>query len=521
MTAPEAVIEIGSTGVRLMVAQITGPQLPEGNGGNGAPAEWSVIDHSELPVALGRDVFMDGTISRETLLQCLHILKRFTEQLAAWGIDGGHVTVIATSALREARNRDAVLDRIMVKTGFRVKVVDGIEENRLMYLAVSECLKNEKVRLDDANSIILEVGGGSSEIMLIDHGKMAGVHSLRLGTVIIEQQLKSTIGSLKDAGRFLEEFIRITRDSLDAELDISNVTQFIAIGPEIQIAAENCGRLVSGKLRVVRRGDFNAFVDEIKACSTEECVARFRIPYADAQALHIALMAYKFFLDFTEAQEILVPYTNIREGLLLGRILRPEQSLQQDFTSQITASALTLARKYKADEKHAQYVRMISLKLFDALRTELGLEERGRILLEVAAILHDIGMFIRADSHEEHSMYIISHSDIFGLSRDDIAIISQVAYYHRGKHRPQGSPQFSMSSRADRITILKLTAILRIADAFDRGHSQKINDFSIDFRTDSLVISCREPQNLVLERLAVAQKSDVFESVFGYKVILS
>lgn len=521
MTAPEAVIEIGSTGLRLLVAQITASPASSDSTKKSSVSEWAVIDHSELPASLGRDVFLDGSISRETLLQCLHILKRFTEQLTAWGIDSKHITVIATSALREAKNRDAVLDRIMVKTGLRVKVIDGIEENRLMYLAVSECLKNENLRLNEANSIILEVGGGSSEIMLIEHGKMAGVHSMRLGTVLIEQHLKSTLGSLKDAGRFLEEFIRITRGSLDAELSLSNVSCFIAVGTEVQIAAENCGRLVSDKLRIIQRDDFHSFVDEIKAYSTEECVARFKIPYADAQALHIALLAYKFFLEFTKAQEILVPYTNIREGLLLDRILKPEQNLQQDFTSQITASALTLARKYKADEKHAQYVRLISLKLFDALRTELGLEERGRILLEVAAILHDIGMFIRADNHEEHSMYIISHSDIFGLSRDDISIISQVAYYHRGKHRPQNNPQFSMRSRSDRITILKLTAILRLADAFDRGHSQKINDFSIDFHSDSLIISCHSSHNLALERLAVAQKTDVFESVFGYKVILS
>ncbi len=510
MTSPEAVIEIGSTGIRLLVAQIID-----------SASRWSIIDRSEMPVSLGKDVFTDGIISRETLLECLHILKRFTEQISTWRIDKEHITVIATSALREAKNRDAVLDRIMVKTGFRVKVIDGIEENRLMYLAVSECLRNEKVGIEDANSIILEVGGGSTEIMLIDHGKMAGVHSLRLGTAIIEQQRKTLMGSFQNASKFLEEFIRITRGSLEAEFSLSNISMFIAVGTEVQIAANNYGQIISEKLRIIKREDFNKFVDEIKGYTVEECVARFKIPYADAQSLHIGLKAYKYFLSFTSAENILVPYTNIREGLLLGRILEPEQNLQQDFTSQIIASALTLARKYKADEEHAQYVRMISLKLFDYLKEELGLEEKSRVLLEVAAILHDIGMFIRADNHEEHSMYIIEQSDIFGLTRDEISIISQVAYYHRGKHRPQYNTQFSMSNRADRITILKLTAILRLADALDRGHSQKINEFSIKFQTDSLVISCSHNQDLALERLAVTQKSDFFESVFGYKVFLN
>lgn len=514
MATQEAVIEIGSTGIRLLVIQIQNKdsrQIPS----------WEIIDRSELPVALGRDVFTTGIISREILLQCLHILKRFKEQLFSWNILHEQVTVLATSAFREAKNRDEVIDRIMVKTGFKVRVIDGIEENRLMYIAVSECLKNNNVHLEGTNSIILEVGGGSSEIMLIEQGKMAGVHSMRLGTVIIEQQLKSMTGSLQDASQFLEEFIRIRRESLNHELILANVKQFIAVGTEAQIVAENYGEIISDKLRVIPKEKFNNFVDEIQDYSIEECVARFKIPYTEAQALHIGLMAYRFFLNFTCANEIIVPYTNIREGLILSRVLAPEQNLQQDFNSQITASALTLARKYKADENHAQYVRMISLKLYDSLAAELGLDERGRTLLEVAAILHDIGMFIRADNHEEHSMYIIKHSDIFGLSKDDVSIISLVALFHRGKHKIQDNPFFAVRNRADRITVLKLTAILKIADAFDRAHTQKIKDFTIDFKPDTLVIKCKNNQSLALEKLAIAQKSDIFESVFGYKVQLN
>ena len=513
-TQPEAVIEIGSTGIRLLIAQIDAPAGTEKHG-------WSIIDRSELPASLGRDVFTTGNISRETLLQCLQILKRFQEQLTGWAIDQNHVTVIATSALREAKNRDAVLDRIMVKTGFRIKVIDGIEENRLMYLAVTECLKNGTVHLDGMNSIILEVGGGSTELMLIEQGKMAGVHSLRLCTVIIEQQLKAMMGSLQDASRFLEKFIRMTRGALDAELNLDNVRQFIAVGSEAQIAAQNCGTVISDTIRIISRDDFDNFVDEIQAYSIEECVARFKIPYTEAQALHIGLMAYQFFLHSTDAREILVPNTNIREGLLLSKLRQPDEDLQQDFNSQIIASALTLARKYKTDEKHAEYVRMIAAKLFDTLKNELGLTDKDRMLLEIAAILHDIGSFIKVDNHEEHSMYIINNSDLFGLTRDEIAIISQVVYYHRGNHLPQNNIQFATRTRADRISILKLTAILRLADAFDRGHLQKINDFTIDFRPDTLIIKCENTHNLMLERLAVAEKANVFESVFGYKVILS
>jgi len=131
----EAVIEIGSTGLRLLVVEVS----PSG--------EWKVVDRAERALALGRDVFTSGAISRESLLQCLAILNRYREALSGWGIGDECVTVVATSAIREARNRDSILDRVAVKTGFRVRVIDGIEENRLMYLVVDHALREAGPKL--------------------------------------------------------------------------------------------------------------------------------------------------------------------------------------------------------------------------------------------------------------------------------------------------------------------------------------------------------------------------------------
>ena len=509
MPALEAVIEIGATGIRLLVVQ-----LPDSDG-----SQWIILDKSELPIPLGRDVFTTGFISRDTMLQCLGILKRFKEQLSTWQIHKNHISIIATTALRSAKNRDAVLDRIMVKTGFRVKVIDGIEQNRLTYLAVSECFKNQSVHLEGINSIILEIGGGATDLMLIKQGQMAGVHTLGLGTVIIEQKLNA-MGSLHDTRRFLKEFIYVTRKSLDIEMNFTNIQQFIALGTEAQIAADICGESLSPKLKRIPRRQFNNLVSEIQDYSTEECVARFKISHYDANALHISLMAYELFLQFTQAESILVPYTNAREGMILHLLHKPDVKLQKNFCTQITASAWNLAKKYKVDENHAECVRFLSLKLFDTLKKELGLNENTRILLETAAILHDIGMFIRSENHHAHSFYIISNSDIFGLSREQIDIIAQVAYSHRSSHSPQELPQFQHQSRETRITILKLTAILRVADAFDRGHFQQISDFTIDLHPETLIIRCNKNQDLTLERHALQEKSNIFEAVFGYKVIL-
>lgn len=508
MISLEAVIEIGSTGIRLTAGEITGL------------GSWNVIDHSETAVSIGWDVFTTGSVSRETVLQCLRILKRYREQLHTWDIEESHIQVIATSALREAKNRDMVLDRIFVKTGFRVRVIDGIEENRLMYIAVLDSLKDQLPRVKQTSSVILEIGGGSTEIMLTSHGKMAAVHSLRLGTVIIEQNMKA-MDSSSDVRRFLEEFIGNTGMSLNTEINITHIQTFIALGNEPGIVARAIGTQLNEHLWQVERGAYNDFVDQVQNYSTEECMARFNVSYTEAKALGVGLLAYKLFLNLTGATELLYSDTSIRDGVILSRISVPNAELQQEFFSQIVASARNLGKKYHFDENHANHVRENALKLFDTMRGELGLNDYHRRLLEIVALLHDIGMFIRGSDHHLHSQYIIAHSDIFGLSKEDMAVVSLAARYHRGAVPSQSDEGFSSLSRAERVVVLKLAAIIRVADALDRSHMQTVINFTPELRGDTLVLHMERSQDVNLEKVAIAEKGDLFESIFGYKVLIA
>ena len=246
-------------------------------------------------------------------------------------------------------------------------------------------------------------------------------------------------------------------------------------------------------------------------------MARFKIGYTEAKALPVGLLTYKLFIELTGVKKIIVSDTNIREGLLLSKL--PGQSnLQEDFISQIIASALNIGKKYRIDENHALYVSKIALLLYDKMEAELGLDKEARVLLEVASILHDVGMFIRASDHQLHSQYIILHSDIFGLTKDRIQIVALVARYHNGPLRRLSEEAFLMLPRSDRTMVLKLAAILRVADALDRSHSQHITDIRIILKEDSLIIKTPRTDNMNLEKTAVSEKGDLFESVFGYNV---
>ena len=236
--------------------------------------------------------------------------------------------------------------------------------------------------------------------------------------------------------------------------------------------------------------------------------------------MQVSLLIYNMFIHLTNVKTILVPETNIRNGVILSKISTENEELQKEFNSQIVASARNLLRKYHGDEKHAECVKMISLKFYEVLKNELGLNDHARTLLETAAILHDIGVFINYENHNTHGYYIIRNSEIFGLSKIDRTIISTIAKYHRGKAMPQDEEGFLLLPRQDRMTIIKLTAILRIADALDRGHIQKFSDFSIKLQQNHLLIQTKNIKNTVLEKVALSEKAEMFEGVFGYKVLL-
>ncbi len=502
------VIDVGSTAIRLVVAEIR----PDGS--------WSMLDRAARPVNLGRDVFVSGVISRQTMAQSLQILSGFVEILQGWQIGREDVHVIATSAMRDARNRDTFVDRVNLRTGFLINTIEGIEENRLTYLAVRYALRDAEVGLGRSNSIILEVGGGSTELILLRRGKVVAAHSMNIGTIRIEQQLRSIFGSVDYLGQFVSENIRAAQDTLEVELKLDRIRIFVAVGGDARLAARKVGRKEGERYWLMEKEDFDRFVHRLQGLTVDECVHRFQIPYNEAEGLAPALLVYQQFLDKTSATRLIVPDVSIREGVLLSLASEPDPAVQQEFHSQVLASAVTLGQKYHFDEKHARHVASLALSLFDQLREEHGLDDFSRLLLEVAALVHDIGSYVSTTGHHKHGQYLVSNSDIFGLHRDDMKIISNVVRYHRKALPTASHISYISLPREKRMQVSKLAALLRTADALDKGHQQRIERITVEKQDDQLVLSNTRHGDISVERFGLARKVNMMEEVFGLKVVL-
>jgi exopolyphosphatase/guanosine-5'-triphosphate,3'-diphosphate pyrophosphatase len=316
--------------------------------------------------------------------------------------------------------------------------------------------------------------------------------------------------------------VRNTSEFLNAEMELEHIKVFVIAGSDARFLAARIGTELNGDCWIIERDAFIQFVDKIRNYSPEECVQNLQVPYADSDGFVPGNLVYKLFLERTSAAQVVVPFVSIREGLLIDLARGVDPELQEEFYSQIVASAMNLGRKYHFDEAHHLHVALLCNILFDALAREHGMNRREQVMLEVAATLHDIGMFIRGGSgHHKHGQYIVANSEIFGLHREELDIIANVIRYHRSDPPSQADIDYIALQREERILVLKMASILRLADALDRGHTQRIQNIRVERRNENLILHTGGDFDVSSERVGLEEKGDMFQDIFGYKVILT
>ena len=499
-----AVLDVGASALRLLVAEMPPGERPR------------VLEEASRAVALGKDAFTAGRLGAPSIEAALRALEGFRRIMDSYGVV--RYRAVATSAVREAVNRDTFLDRVRMRTGIDVEIIDGSEENRLTYMAVREALRDDQT-LSAADSLLVEVGGGSADLSFLRKGEPIYSGTYALGAIRMRQNLASWHGSHEQRVRLFRRHVQNIVEDIRREMPLREARQFIALGGDARFTAdETVGEATGAAVRSIERERFLAFCDETVALDDDHLVERHRLPLVRVETLAPALLVYRELLHETQATQVQVPEATLRAGILLDMVRTEQGHGIEELSRQVLASAAALGEKYRYDAAHARNVAFLSTRLFDELRSEHGLGERARLLLEVAALLHDIGAFVSLRAHHKHSQYILSVAEIFGLSGDDMAVISNVARYHR-RAAPNKShlPYMALDSEA-RVVVNKLGAILRVANALDADHLQKIRDARVLRDDDHWVLEVDGAGDLTIERLAALARADLLAEVFGRKV---
>jgi exopolyphosphatase / guanosine-5'-triphosphate,3'-diphosphate pyrophosphatase len=479
----------------------------------GRPAR--ILEEVSRGVLLGKDTFTHNRLTSATVEATLKTLESFRRIMDTYGVV--RYRAVATSAVREAQNADAFLDRVRLRTGIDVEVIDGSEENRLTYMAVRERLRDHPALTTD-DALLVAVGGGSADISFLRRGEPIHSGTYALGAIRMRQTLLGWHGSLEQGMRLLRRHIHNVVDDIRREMPLREARHFLALGEDVRFAADQVLSDPAPGLTAIPREPFVAFCDHIGGYDAEQLVEQYHLAQANAETLVPALLTYRELLLESAATEITLPEASLRAGLLLDLSRSEDRQTIQDFSRQVLASAEALGEKYRYDAPHGKKVAQLTVRIFDDLRPEHGLGDRDRVLLEVAALLHDIGNYVNLRGHHKHAWYLLSVSEIFGLTQDDMAIVANVARYHRRALPQKSHLPYMALDREARVRVNKLAAILRLANALDADHLQKIQDVRLVAEDGEWVLEVEGAGDLTMERLAAQARSDLITEVFGRRL---
>jgi len=493
-----ALLDIGSNSIHMILTEIQ-PDF-----------SYKILDRFKDVTRLGEETFKAGRFSPDAIEKGTDVVKNFVALARNRGFT--RIEAVATSAVREAANGGYFIETIGRQTGIRIRVVTGLEEARLIYLGVRQSMD-----FGDRNVLIVDIGGGSVELIVGDRNKLLHAASLKLGAIRLKDlYLKHDTPS---AGR-LERLKEAVETQLKAALprfkkvgfdDFVGTSGMIGNLAEI-MHLHKTGRPIP-QLNLARFS-FKDMAAAEKLLVKTPLKQRHEIPGVDpkrADVLVPAIIVLRTLMERLDIDEFTVSDKAIREGLLHDFIERHREGIQseQEIPNVRRRDVLRVARKCQYDAVHTHHVAKLCLQIFDQTAPAHRLGEQERDWLEYAAILHDVGYLINSRQHHKHSYYLIKNCDLVGFTADEIELIANIARYHR-KAIPEDDHRTLKDLPEDlRGTLTVLGGILRVGDALDRSHFGVVQSVRCAMSPDAVDIGLIATDEAALEIWAARERTDL------------
>ena len=498
-----AAIDVGSNSIHLLIADVS------------AEGHLEVVDRVKEVVRLGRRSFSTGLLSEEAMDLAVRVLTHFRRLVEMRHVD--RMRAVATSAVREARNRRQFIARIGSETGVQVEVISGREEAQLIYHAAQHALG-----LEGGPHLLVDLGGGSLELVLVEDRRALWMKSAKLGAArTAETFLVSDPPSPSQCKRLVSHFEAEIGEQMRGARRIGVVRAIGTSGTINTLVA--MARAARGEELGALHGSTASAAEIARLCRkivATDVAMRLALPGIDAKRVdqvHAAAMLADFVLRHSGAKEIVACLWALREGMLLELAQATKRSAPEIRRGSVNA----LATRFADHNLHGRRVARLALMLFDATAFPLELPESSRELLEYAALLHDIGHAIDHDRHNRHSYYLVKNADLLGFEPVEIEMIALALRAHRKQSAQLDSPEWQALSAGRRRVARGIAAILRVADSLDRSHRGVVKTVAVVYspgRAQIEIGSGREKADL--ELWTCERRIDLLEKLLDRRVIL-
>lgn len=496
-----AAIDVGSNAMRLLITEVS-------RNGN-----IKTLYSKREPVRLGEDVFATGIIGPEVLERSIEAFKGFRDTCAKHQVL--LIRAVGTSALREAKNNQAFVEDICAETGIRIDVIPGTEEARLIQLAVAR-----KIDFRRKLAVVIDMGGGSTEVSLVLNGNIIVSETHKIGAVRLLHLLEVKKYPFRVFSRLVSEYVKGLRRQLKREIGDRHIDLCVGTGGNF----ETLGVL---RMKLLRRkekdrlplSDLELIMQRINSLSVEDRITQLGLRPDRADVIGPASAVLAEIMREANVKEVRLPAVGLKDGLVLDLIPHLQGGKAEIQRRQLIAFAEEMGRKYQTDMRHVESVRERSVYLFDRLLGIHRLGKEARLLLELAALLHDIGHFISSEDHHRHSMYLIRATPFIGLDKRLQDLVACIARYHRKSLPKDDHEVYRELTKPDRLVVKKLSALLRIADATDRGQG-RVRELAVRMKGPQCIVSIQGSGEMLLEQWAIKKKADLFELQFRKRIVI-
>jgi exopolyphosphatase/guanosine-5'-triphosphate,3'-diphosphate pyrophosphatase len=499
-----AAIDAGSNAVRLSVARA-----------------YSALDIEPLQterysLRLGESVFVRPSFTDDILKKAAKAFRHLREVMDDFGVT--RYRAVATSATREARNRQAFVRAIKRKSGIALEVISSGEESRLGREAVQAALGPEA-----APRCIADLGGGSLDISLLRNHAVEQSAQLPLGTVRLMTTLNLP-GVIRPAQ--VEQVRRYVRALLESKLvPRPNAGDGIAValGGNAETLADIAPGPREHGLLTLELSLLRERLSDILGRNVRERMKAYGVRRDRADVMGIAAITFITLGRYMNLRLFAIPGVGVREGLLqeIAReaFSRKEPHRYNAAARQLLVGTRSFARRLEYDQRHAEHVRELSLQLFDQLQPVHHLPAQSRVLLEAGALLHDTGHRISHRGHHKHGEYLALHGDIPGLEGRERAIVAGLVRYHNRKSEPAGHhTAYSSLHDADKPILRRLAGILRIAEALDHSHRQRVTKLRASFQRGAAGLQLEARGDAGEDLRDAGRSAELFEREFHVKL---
>lgn len=497
-----AAIDIGSNSVRLKIARLVGHKLRE-------------IHEDREVTRLGESVFQQGFLSPEAIATTVKVLRRFHRAVQKTAADT--VRVVATSAMRDARNSRAFIEWVRSSTGWNVEIISGLEEARLIHMGI-----NSNLRISASPVLMIDLGGGSCELTISEKHRILSTVSLPLGAVRLTNEFLKHDPPRKSELKQLRGFVAREIQRIGHRVSSARPKVVIATSGTAESLAAVCHNLYKNKSareNAVSRAQAQGVAKRIARLSVE---GRRKLPGIGPRRAEIIVAGatvYAELLERCQLRGFRYSPLGLRDGLLAQMAAEYDTGTRsgKQIESERWESVQTAAGHYRVDLKHSLRVRDSAIQLFTALKPVHRLPPEYREWLSAAAMLYEVGDYVNRNGRHRHTYYIISHSEILGYTPQQRRIIAAIARY-LGKSRPAASEApVKLLPPADRNHVAKASLLLRLASALNLGRGATASKARVRIQNGkvNLTLAPTRKSGLDLELWAVEKERAYFREVFG------